>query len=205
MTIICVILYDFLIILFLTFISLLIFIIYVRCGLTLHLKYFFHWVQDLVLYWPSPVTTNSAIIVTGKLVWAKSLISIFREYVLNILNYLYLINATVLNYRDAILTSSINCLTSFLAGFVIFSVLGYMAHIQNKSVAEVGLEGELFNIRNCVFITWCLLFYCFVFYGVPSGPGLVFIVYPEAIAMMTGSVFWAIIFFLMLITLGMCV
>ncbi|XP_063221399.1 sodium-dependent serotonin transporter isoform X3 [Bacillus rossius redtenbacheri] len=78
-------------------------------------------------------------------------------------------------YRDAILTSSINCLTSFLAGFVIFSVLGYMAHVQNKSVEEVGLEG----------------------------PGLVFIVYPEAIATMTGSVFWSIIFFLMLITLGL--
>lgn len=29
-------------------------------------------------------------------------------------------------YRDALLTSSINCLTSFLAGFVIFSVLGYL-------------------------------------------------------------------------------
>lgn len=52
-------------------------------------------------------------------------------------------------HRDAILTSSINCLTSFLAGFVIFSVLGYMAHIQNKSVAEVGLEGELFDIGLC--------------------------------------------------------
>ncbi|GBP36698.1 Sodium-dependent serotonin transporter [Eumeta japonica] len=78
-------------------------------------------------------------------------------------------------YRDAIVTSSINCLTSFLAGFVIFSVLGYMAHVQNKSIEEVGLEG----------------------------PGLVFIVYPEAIATMSGSVFWAIIFFLMLITLGL--
>ncbi|CAG9824887.1 unnamed protein product [Phaedon cochleariae] len=78
-------------------------------------------------------------------------------------------------YRDAILTSSINCLTSFLAGFVIFSVLGYMAHVQHKSIEEVGLEG----------------------------PGLVFIVYPEAIAMMSGSVFWSIIFFLMLITLGL--
>ena len=29
-----------------------------------------------------------------------------------------------------------------------------------------------------------------------------FYVYPEAVAMMSGSVFWAIIFFLMLITLG---
>lgn len=49
-----------------------------------------------------------------------------------------------------------------------------MAHIQDKSIDKVGLEG----------------------------PGLVFIVYPEAIAMMSGSVFWSIIFFLMLITLG---
>ncbi|XP_055538311.1 sodium-dependent serotonin transporter [Wyeomyia smithii] len=78
-------------------------------------------------------------------------------------------------YRDALLTSSINCLTSFLAGFVIFSVLGYMANVQNKSIEDVGLEG----------------------------PGLVFIVYPEAIAMMKGSIFWSIIFFLMLITLGL--
>lgn len=50
-----------------------------------------------------------------------------------------------------------------------------MAHIQQKSIDRVGLEG----------------------------PGLVFIVYPEAIAMMAGSVFWSIIFFLMLITLGL--
>jgi solute carrier family 6 (neurotransmitter transporter, serotonin) member 4 len=44
-------------------------------------------------------------------------------------------------YRDALLTSSINCLTSFLAGFVIFSVLGYMAQVQNVSIDKVGLEG----------------------------------------------------------------
>ncbi|XP_017835608.1 sodium-dependent serotonin transporter [Drosophila busckii] len=78
-------------------------------------------------------------------------------------------------YRDALITSSINCLTSFLAGFVIFSVLGYMAFVQKTSIDKVGLEG----------------------------PGLVFIVYPEAIATMSGSVFWSIIFFLMLITLGL--
>ncbi len=33
--------------------------------------------------------------------------------------------------------------------------------------------------------------------------GLVFVVYPQAIALMSGSVFWSIIFFLMLITLGL--
>jgi solute carrier family 6 serotonin transporter-like protein 4 len=32
-------------------------------------------------------------------------------------------------------------LTSFLAGFVIFSVLGYMAKVQNKSIDKVGIEG----------------------------------------------------------------
>lgn len=50
-----------------------------------------------------------------------------------------------------------------------------MAHIQGKSINEVGSEG----------------------------PGLVFVVYPQAIAEMSGSVFWSIIFFLMLITLGL--
>lgn len=50
-----------------------------------------------------------------------------------------------------------------------------MAHKQNKTIDQVGLEG----------------------------PGLVFVVYPEAIATMDFSAFWAIVFFLMLITLGL--
>lgn len=51
-------------------------------------------------------------------------------------------------YWDAILTSSINFFTSFLAGFVIFAMLGYMAHVQNKSVAEVGAEGESLDVGS---------------------------------------------------------
>lgn len=37
----------------------------------------------------------------------------------------------------------------------------------------------------------------------PAGPSLLFITYPEAIANMVGSTFFAIIFFLMMITLGL--
>lgn len=36
-----------------------------------------------------------------------------------------------------------------------------------------------------------------------EGPGLVFIVYPEAIATMPFAPFWAVLFFLMLLTLGL--
>ncbi|OTF78479.1 hypothetical protein BLA29_013618, partial [Euroglyphus maynei] len=61
------------------------------------------------------------------------------------------------NNRDAIFTSSINCLTSFVSGFVTFSILGYMAKKLNQDINNV----------------------------VTEGPGLIFVVYPEAIATMT--------------------
>ncbi|XP_023666958.1 sodium-dependent dopamine transporter [Paramormyrops kingsleyae] len=77
-------------------------------------------------------------------------------------------------YRDAIITSSINSLTSFFSGFVIFSYLGYMSQKHNVALEEVATDG----------------------------PGLVFIIYPEAIATLPGSSVWAVIFFIMLLTLG---
>ncbi|XP_046366329.2 sodium-dependent dopamine transporter-like [Haliotis rufescens] len=78
-------------------------------------------------------------------------------------------------YRDALITSTINCLTSFFSGFVIFMILGYMSVRSNQPIDKVATDG----------------------------PGLVFIVYPEAIATLPWSSFWAVIFFLMLLTLGL--
>uniref|UniRef100_A0A669DY11 Transporter n=1 Tax=Oreochromis niloticus TaxID=8128 RepID=A0A669DY11_ORENI len=79
-------------------------------------------------------------------------------------------------YRDAIVTSLVNCLTSFVSGFVIFTVLGYMAEMRQVEVEDVARD---------------------------KGPSLLFITYPEAIANMMGSTFFAIIFFVMMITLGL--
>ncbi|KAB1273936.1 Sodium-dependent noradrenaline transporter [Camelus dromedarius] len=77
-------------------------------------------------------------------------------------------------YRDALLTSTINCVTSFISGFAIFSILGYMAHEHKVNIEDVATEGA----------------------------GLVFILYPEAISTLSGSTFWAVVFFIMLLALG---
>ncbi|XP_020900567.1 sodium- and chloride-dependent betaine transporter-like [Exaiptasia diaphana] len=78
-------------------------------------------------------------------------------------------------HGDALLISISNSVTSFVAGFAVFSVLGFMAYTLKSTVANVA----------------------------SSGPGLVFIVYPEAISQMPLSVFWSILFFFMLVTLGL--
>uniref|UniRef100_A0AAQ5ZI20 Transporter n=1 Tax=Amphiprion ocellaris TaxID=80972 RepID=A0AAQ5ZI20_AMPOC len=77
-------------------------------------------------------------------------------------------------YRDAIITSSINSLTSFFSGFVVFSFLGYMSYKHKVDLDKVAIDGA----------------------------GLVFVIYPEAIATLPGSSVWAVIFFIMLLTLG---
>lgn len=78
-------------------------------------------------------------------------------------------------FRDAIIMCVINSSTSIIAGFVVFSVLGYMANAIGKRVDDV----------------------------VKSGVGLAFLVYPEAIITLPASQVWSVLFFLMIMILGL--
>ncbi|XP_051512414.1 sodium- and chloride-dependent GABA transporter 2-like [Myxocyprinus asiaticus] len=78
-------------------------------------------------------------------------------------------------YRDSLLLCLLNSGTSVVAGFAVFSVLGFMAHKQGIPIKEVA----------------------------ESGPGLAFIAYPQAVAMMPLPQLWAACFFIMIILLGL--
>ncbi|XP_061072648.1 sodium- and chloride-dependent GABA transporter 2-like [Conger conger] len=78
-------------------------------------------------------------------------------------------------YKDSLWLCLLNSGTSLVAGFVVFSVLGFMAHEQGVPIAEVA----------------------------ESGPGLAFIAYPQAVAMMPLPQLWAACFFIMIILLGL--
>lgn len=52
-------------------------------------------------------------------------------------------------YRDCLITASVNSLTSFYSGFVIFTYLGYMADSMDKDIENVASEGYglVFQVR----------------------------------------------------------
>ncbi len=76
--------------------------------------------------------------------------------------------------NNSFITSFANCATSFYAGFAVFSVIGGLAWSLNQPVGDV----------------------------MTSGPGLVFNVYPVALAKLPMGNLWGMLFFLSLLMLG---
>ncbi|XP_068595153.1 sodium- and chloride-dependent GABA transporter 2-like [Brachionichthys hirsutus] len=77
--------------------------------------------------------------------------------------------------KDCLCLCFLNSATSFIAGFAVFSILGFMSYEQNLHISEVA----------------------------ESGPGLAFIAYPRAVSMMPFSPLWACCFFIMIVFLGL--
>lgn len=76
--------------------------------------------------------------------------------------------------NNALIISLANCATSYIAGFAVFSTLGYYAHVSGTTVANV----------------------------MKSGPELAFVTYPTIINHLPMPKLFGICFFLMLLTLG---
>ncbi|XP_050321100.1 sodium- and chloride-dependent GABA transporter ine isoform X1 [Bactrocera neohumeralis] len=77
--------------------------------------------------------------------------------------------------RDTVAVSVVNMLTSLLVGVFAFATLGNLALEQNTNVRDV----------------------------ISDGPGLIFVVYPQAMAKMPYAQLWAVMFFFMLLCLGL--
>lgn len=76
--------------------------------------------------------------------------------------------------RDTLIVVVVDALTCILCGFCVFSALGNLAYEQGKSVTDV----------------------------ITEGPGLVFVVFPHALSKMPLPQLWSVVFFAMLVLLG---
>ncbi|XP_044753528.1 sodium- and chloride-dependent GABA transporter ine-like isoform X2 [Coccinella septempunctata] len=77
--------------------------------------------------------------------------------------------------QDTVAVSVVNLVTSLLVGVFAFATIGNIATEHNTSIEDV----------------------------ITDGPGLIFVVYPQAIAQMPAANLWAILFFFMLLCLAL--
>ena len=91
--------------------------------------------------------------------------------------------------RDMWIIGLGDALTSIYAGCVVFATLGYMAHQTDRAIDEVVVKGV------CTVATRHA--------HTRTGIGMAFVVYAEVISYLPVAPLWAILFFSMLIMLGL--
>ncbi|XP_039543765.1 sodium- and chloride-dependent GABA transporter 2-like isoform X4 [Pimephales promelas] len=129
---------------------------------------------DGIIYYLKPNHTR----LTDPQVWMDAGTQVFFSYGIGLGSLTALGSYNTFNndcYKDCFRLCLLNSATSFVAGFAIFSVLGFMALEQGVDIADVA----------------------------QSGPGLAFIAYPRAVSLMPLPQLWAVCFFLMIIMLGL--
>ncbi|CAG5923151.1 unnamed protein product [Menidia menidia] len=130
--------------------------------------------KDGILYFITPVWSR---LFEAK-VWVNAAAQVFNSLGISFGSMISMASYNKFNnniLRDVLIVSLVNSFTSVLAGFVIFSAIGYMAYIHNLPVDNIATDG----------------------------PGLVFVVYPEVLPTMPVSQLWASLFFFMLLCLGL--
>ncbi|XP_033741959.1 sodium- and chloride-dependent glycine transporter 2-like [Pecten maximus] len=78
-------------------------------------------------------------------------------------------------FHDSLVIVVVDILTAFFCGFVVFSIVGFLAREANLTINEVA----------------------------ESGPGLVFLAYPEALARLPLPQLWSVLFFIMVFYVGL--
>ncbi|CAH0552494.1 unnamed protein product [Brassicogethes aeneus] len=111
-------------------------------------------------------------------VWAQAASQTFYSFGISCGSLITLASYNTFNnncLKDAIIVTAANAFTSIYAGFAIFGMLGFLAKQMGVPVDAVAQDG----------------------------PGLAFVIYPEAILRLPAPIFWSIAFFFMLFILGL--